>query len=173
MFNGNVCLNLLKSNTAWSFILSFMITDKNWPFLILYDKCWMSSCTPCQIRKTETSIDLIDLLGLLSIMVWISPKNSGIISEASKMLCLCNHNWTHPTRFKSSVRIQIYTQTNLHIVAFCSSNATNNLTSKKQKVCTLCYRHVETRWRKGHKRCDLFFGGKHNKSTWSGEIWWA
>ena len=39
----------------------------------------------------------------------------------------------------------------------CSSNATNNLTSKKQKVCSLCYQHVETR-RKGRKRCDLFYG---------------
>ena len=41
-----------------------------------------------------------------------------------------------------------------------SSNATNNLTSKKQKVCSLCYRHVETRRRKGRKRCDLFYEGE-------------
>ena len=40
----------------------------------------------------------------------------------------------------------------------CSSNVMNNLTSKKQKVCSLCYRHVETRRRKGCKRCDLFYG---------------
>ena len=45
----------------------------------------------------------------------------------------------------------------------CSSNATNNLTSKKQKVCSLCYRHVETRRRKGCKRCDLFYGGERDK----------
>ena len=42
----------------------------------------------------------------------------------------------------------------------CSSNATNNLTSKKQKVCSLSYWHAETRRRKGSKRCDLFYGGK-------------
>ena len=42
----------------------------------------------------------------------------------------------------------------------CSSNATNNLTSKKQKVCSLCYQHAETRRRKGSKRCDLFYGGE-------------
>ena len=47
----------------------------------------------------------------------------------------------------------------------CSSNATNNLTSKKQKVCSLCYRHVETRRRKGCKRCDLFYGGECDKPT--------
>ena len=52
----------------------------------------------------------------------------------------------------------------------CSSNATNNLTSKKQKVCSLCYRHTETRRRKGRKWCDLFYGGECDKSTWSGEI---
>ena len=39
----------------------------------------------------------------------------------------------------------------------CSSNATNNLTSKKQKVCSLCYQHMETRRRKGHKRCDVLW----------------
>ena len=38
----------------------------------------------------------------------------------------------------------------------CGSNATNNLTSKKQKVCSLYYRHAETRRRKGRKRCDLW-----------------
>ena len=53
-----------------------------------------------------------------------------------------------------------------------SSNATNNLTSKKQKVCSLCYWHVETRRRKGCKRYDLFYGGERDKSLWSGEIWW-
>ena len=52
----------------------------------------------------------------------------------------------------------------------CSNNATNNLTSKKQKVCSLCYRHAEIRRRKGRKRCDLFYGGERDKPTWSGEI---
>ena len=50
----------------------------------------------------------------------------------------------------------------------CSSNATNNLTSKKQKVCSI----AETRKRKGRKRYDLFYGGERDKPTWSGEIWW-
>ena len=45
----------------------------------------------------------------------------------------------------------------------CSSNATNNLTSKKQ-VCSLCYRHAEIK-RKGRKRCDLFYGGERDKLT--------
>ena len=47
----------------------------------------------------------------------------------------------------------------------CSSNAMNNLTSKKQKVCSLCYWHAETRRRKGRKRCDLFYGGECDKPT--------
>ena len=45
----------------------------------------------------------------------------------------------------------------------CSSNATNNLTSKKQKVCSLFCWHVEIRRRKGSKRCDLFYGGERDK----------
>ena len=32
------CLSLFKSFAAQSFLLSFMIHDKNWPFLILYKK---------------------------------------------------------------------------------------------------------------------------------------
>ena len=44
----------------------------------------------------------------------------------------------------------------------CSSNASNNLSLKKQKVCSLCYWNVETR-RKGRKRCDLFYGGEHDE----------
>ena len=42
----------------------------------------------------------------------------------------------------------------------CSSNAMNNLMLKKQKVCSLCYWHAETRRRKGRMRCDLFYGGE-------------
>ena len=38
----------------------------------------------------------------------------------------------------------------------CSSNATNNLTSKKQKVCSLCYRHMETRRKKGARGVTCF-----------------
>ena len=41
-----------------------------------------------------------------------------------------------------------------------SSNATNNLTLKKQKVYSLCYWHVEIRRSKGCKRCGLFYGGE-------------
>ena len=48
----------------------------------------------------------------------------------------------------------------------CSSNATNNLTSKKQKVCSFCYWHAKTRRRKGRKRCDLFYGGECDKPMW-------
>ena len=46
----------------------------------------------------------------------------------------------------------------------CNANAMNNLTSKKQ-VCSLYYRHAETRRRKGRKRCDLFYGGERDKPT--------
>ena len=53
------------------------------------------------------------------------------------------------------------------LIAFglCSSNATNNLTSKKQKVCSLCYRHAEIKRRKRRKRCELFYGGERDKPT--------
>ena len=38
----------------------------------------------------------------------------------------------------------------------CSSNATNNLTSKKQKVCSLCYQHMETRRKKDARVVTCF-----------------
>ena len=44
------------------------------------------------------------------------------------------------------------------------------ITSKKQKVCSLYYRHPETTKRKGSKRGDLFYGGEWDKPTISGEI---
>ena len=53
----------------------------------------------------------------------------------------------------------------IELFGFCSCNATNNLTSKKQKVCSLCYWHTETRRRKGCKWCDLFYGGECDKLT--------
>ena len=53
----------------------------------------------------------------------------------------------------------------------CSSNATNNLTSEKQKESSHCYRHTEIRRRKGRKRCDFFYGGEWDKPTWNSEIW--
>ena len=63
------------------FLLSFMACDKNWLFLIFYEKCQMSSCTSCLIRHSDTSIsltmDLIDLLGLLSIIACILFTNLG------------------------------------------------------------------------------------------------
>ena len=31
----------------------------------------------------------------------------------------------------------------MNFIFYCSSNAMNNLTLKKQKVCSLCYRHKE------------------------------
>ena len=101
MFGWRGCLSLLKSFAAQSFLLSFMACDKNWPFLILYEKYQMSSCTICLIRITLIflTIDLIDLLGSLSIKAWISPTNSGVLfsnqndqSETSKLLYFHNHH---------------------------------------------------------------------------------
>ena len=37
------------------------------------------------------------------------------------------------------------------------------LPREKQKVCSFCYRHAETRRRKGCKRCDLFYGEECDK----------
>ena len=70
---GGDDLSLLKSFTAQSFLYSFMACDKNWPFCILYEKYQISSYTTCLIRNSDTpmslAMDLIDLLGFLSVMV--------------------------------------------------------------------------------------------------------
>ena len=50
------CLNLLKSFSARSFLWSFMICDKNWPFFILYEKYWISSCSRCLIRNSHVPV---------------------------------------------------------------------------------------------------------------------
>ena len=54
MFSRRECLSLFKSFAAQSFLLSFMPCDKNWLFLILYEKYWMSSCTTGWIRNSDT-----------------------------------------------------------------------------------------------------------------------
>ena len=70
IFDWRRCLSLLKSFAA--FLLSSMACNKDWAFLILYEKYWMSSCSTSLIRNSDTSmslpIDLLDLLGSLSIM---------------------------------------------------------------------------------------------------------
>ena len=43
---------------SWSFLTFFIICDKNWLFLILYEKSRMSSCTSCLIRNSDTLISL-------------------------------------------------------------------------------------------------------------------
>ena len=48
-----------------------------------------------------------------------------------------------------------------------SSNATNNLTSKKQKVCSLCYRHMET-WSKKETKFE-----EEKRSILLMSDWWT
>ena len=78
MFSWRGGLSLFKSFAAWSIHLSFMACDKSWSFHILYEKCKISSCTT-GIRKSDTAMDPIDLLGSLSIMAWITPTNLGVL----------------------------------------------------------------------------------------------
>ena len=73
--------------------------------------------------------------------VTILPRRSTRCKRPSPECFMCNHR----------------------ISGESSSNTTKNLTSKKQKVCFLCYRHMETSGRKGRKRCDLFYGGERDK----------
>ena len=80
------------------------------PFLIFYEKYRMTSCTNCFTKDSDTliflAIDLIDLLGSLSIIAWISPKIRQFYSyqndqsEVSELLYLRNHYWTHSTPFE-------------------------------------------------------------------------
>ena len=110
-----------------NFFLYFMTCDKNWPFLILYKKYRMSSCTTCLIRNSNTpmslAMDLIDLQGSMLIMASISPTNSGVLfsyqnnqSVASQLLYLQNHKWNHPTLFESSSLIDFQTRLNFSIL---------------------------------------------------------
>ena len=82
-------LKFIESFSALSFVLSYMASDKNRPFLILYKKYRMSSCTSCLKRNTDTPMSLatglIKLLGSLSRMTWMSPTNSWVhLSEQSE-----------------------------------------------------------------------------------------
>ena len=83
MFGGRGCLSLLKSLAAWSFLLSLIARDKNWPFLILNEIYLISSCTTSLIRNSGTPrslfMDLIDLLGSLLVMASILPTNSRVL----------------------------------------------------------------------------------------------
>ena len=85
-----------------------MAYDKNWLFLILYEKYQKSSCTTCLIRSSDTPMDLAmnltDFPRLLSIMVGISPTNSEILFllKWSKWDLWADH-WTHSTLFRFSV----------------------------------------------------------------------
>ena len=55
---GGGGLSLLKSFAAKSFLLSFMACNEIWPFVIMYEKYQMSSCTTCLIRNLDTPISL-------------------------------------------------------------------------------------------------------------------
>ena len=83
-------LDLFKRFAAQSYLLSFMACSKLPPFFIFYEKYWMSSCLTCWIRNSDTlmslAMDLIEMLGSLSIKVWISATNSRVIflSERSE-----------------------------------------------------------------------------------------
>ena len=87
MFGWRECLSLFKSFAIQSFFFSFITCDKNWLFFSLlvyhYEKYQMSSCTTCLIRNSNTPVflamDLNDLLGSLSIMIKISPRNLRVL----------------------------------------------------------------------------------------------
>ena len=58
--NGNACVcsyglqHDLSCCPSWS-----VIKKNNWPFLILYVKYWMSSCTTCLIRNSDIPMSLV------------------------------------------------------------------------------------------------------------------
>ena len=49
-----IYLILLRRFAVQPFLLFFMASDKNWPFLILYEKYQMFSGTNCLIRNSDT-----------------------------------------------------------------------------------------------------------------------
>ena len=98
IFDWIWCLSLLKNFTVRSILLSFIDCDKNCPFLILYAKYQMSSCTTCLIRNADTPLSLaMDLIYFLISLLIMVPTSE--ISELSNFL---THNWTPQTLFESS-----------------------------------------------------------------------
>ena len=84
MSEWRISFSLFKSFAARSFLFSFRACDENCPFLILNDNLRMSSCTTCPMKNTDIppphtflSMDLIDLLGSLTIMDWVLQSNPG------------------------------------------------------------------------------------------------
>ena len=113
MFNWRGCLNLFKSFAAQSFYLAFMACDKNWPFLILYEKYRMSSCTICLIKDSDTPMShAIELLWLVRIVInsiLLSQQQIQVFfsyhndqSETVELPYQRNHHKTHHTLFEST-----------------------------------------------------------------------
>ena len=104
MLGGRGSVSLLKSFAAQFFLLFFMTCDKDLSFLILNAKYWMPSCTICLIRKSETPMslimDLVDLLGSLSIIAWISPRNLKVFSWLELSEYFTRQNRGNKIRFK-------------------------------------------------------------------------
>ena len=77
-------LELVLKALQHSFSSSFIACDKNWLFLILYDKYQMFSCTTLLIRNPDTPMslatDLTELLGSLSVMASISATHLEVLS---------------------------------------------------------------------------------------------
>ena len=77
------CFSSLKSFVSRCLLLSLITCDKNWFFLIFYEKYQMSSCTTRLIRNSNTTmslaVDLIDFQGSLLIMVRIIPTIAGFL----------------------------------------------------------------------------------------------
>ena len=91
MFGWRRCLRLCRSLAIWSFLLFFTVWDENWRFFILYEKYRNCACSSGLTRNSETPLslvmDLIDFLESLSIIAWISPRNSWflLLSEGSEL----------------------------------------------------------------------------------------
>ena len=77
-----------KAFAAWSFLLSFIASYKNYPFLILYEKYRISLYTASLIRNSAAhmslAIDLIDSLGSLTIIALIMPTNSRVLFSSER-----------------------------------------------------------------------------------------
>ena len=89
MFGWKGCLRFFKNFLTRSSIFQGQ-RKKNWSFHVLYEKYEMYSCIICLIRNSDTSMslamNLIDLLGSFSIIVWISTANLTVLflSERSE-----------------------------------------------------------------------------------------
>ena len=102
MFDYRGCLSLFKSFTGCYFLCPSCLVIKKCPFLILYEKYWISSCTTCLIRKFDTPN--LDLTCRYRCQLRLASHQQirEIFSYQNEQVNFRNQHWTEPLLFEFS-----------------------------------------------------------------------